>query len=155
MADLGAVKSLENGRARVEQGWIQGFMQQPIFKVEGHWWNRKHTVTMGYCVLGSIQHERATFRAQDYFTRAIGGNNIAAWNDAKGRTKEEVLEAFDKAIAIANVAPDPAGSINRSFSFTSVKIDFVEPEPPKPVDVVKEVKEYVNSLPESEVGLFV
>lgn len=149
--DVAAVETLKNGRAKVERGWVQHFMAQPIHKVEGHWWNRKHTTTMGYCVLGSIQYERAVFRAQEYFLRAVGGFSIPDWNDQEGRTKEEVLEAFDKAIDIANAAPDPAMSV----VYKSFKIKFTEPEPPKPVDAVKEVKEYVNSLPESEVGLFV
>jgi hypothetical protein len=37
--------------------------------------------------------------------RAIGERFIGDWNDAPGRTHAEVLEAFDRAIALAEAAP--------------------------------------------------
>ena len=55
------------------------------------------------CALGAI--EAATGRmgaegepAAAALTLAVGGR-LAAWNDAPGRTVEEVLSAFDRAIA--------------------------------------------------------
>jgi hypothetical protein len=39
------------------------------------------------------------------YVRRVVGVNVVEWNDAPGRTKEEVLAAFDKAIALAQKAP--------------------------------------------------
>lgn len=53
--------------------------------------------------------------ARQVFMGAIGGACILTWNDESGRTPEEVLEAFEAAIALAEqdearlplVAPEP------------------------------------------------
>jgi hypothetical protein len=39
--------------------------------------------------------------ARDVFRKVIDDENITRWNDSPGRTKREVLAAFDKAIALA------------------------------------------------------
>lgn len=40
-------------------------------------------------------------KAERCFRKVIGQENIMAWNDHPDRTVEQVYEAFDKAIAIA------------------------------------------------------
>lgn len=57
-----------------------------------------------HCILGAV---RAV--APEYFvvpaavytlTDALGSHNLANWNDTPGRTKDEVLELFNYAIAL-------------------------------------------------------
>ena len=61
------------------------------------------------CVWGALDGirtgEPTPFRKAEagatYITRAIGGRNIASWNNAPERTHAEVLAAFDRAIKLA------------------------------------------------------
>ena len=54
-----------------------------------------------WCSLGAIDSTGATWEnvgdAIHFFGRFVGGNNIAEWNDAPGRTQAEVVEAFEAA----------------------------------------------------------
>ena len=45
--------------------------------------------------------------AYTYLNKAVGDWRISNWNDMKGRTFEEVLAAFDKAIALAKEKEQP------------------------------------------------
>jgi hypothetical protein len=86
-------KLLIEGRERIEQGWCQG-----RFEAKG-----------SFCMLGAIRYDHQTTKwrraARKRLARALGlgqeadGNHIPNWNDAPGRTKDEVLQAFDRAIA--------------------------------------------------------
>jgi len=78
---------LEQGKKRIEKyGWTQ-FSNG----------NRRH----GFCVYGAITAEGGlTHQAYLYLQDCIGKRPVD-WNDEKGRTKEEVLELFDKAIELS------------------------------------------------------
>jgi hypothetical protein len=62
-----------------------------------------------YCVLTAIAGDEKVYHydAVRFFERANGigptesGISVIGWNDAPGRTQEEVLAAFDKAITLA------------------------------------------------------
>jgi hypothetical protein len=55
------------------------------------------------CIIGAVQTAQGAFwggsSAYDAIARAIGTPEIAVWNDRAGRTKADVLEAFDRAVA--------------------------------------------------------
>ncbi len=83
---------LIEGRERVERGWCQG-------KMRG--WGK-------VCAMGAIWPmnriitETAYEGAYARLHRAVGGRpewGVPQWNDVPGRTQDEVLAAFDKAIA--------------------------------------------------------
>lgn len=89
-------KTLIKARALIEQGWTQGAMERGV------------PGSMSYCVVGALR------KAKDYrscfgvertvFYRANSlRTDIESWNDSRVRTKAQVLEAFDKAIAYAGV----------------------------------------------------
>ena len=80
---------LIEGRKLVERGWCQGAFQKGE----------------RVCILGSfiddVEMSRQALRA---IASAIGRPGadacaVVRWNDHKGRTQEEVLAAFDRAIA--------------------------------------------------------
>ncbi len=83
---------LIEGHEHVERGWCQGACYR-----DG-----------AVCMLGALgfrndrRPEAEPLTVQKAMTRlehAIGTHAIGAWNDAAGRTKEEVLRVFDIAIA--------------------------------------------------------
>lgn len=95
---------LRAGKANIEsKGWCQG--DEKALAEEGH--------PHGFCVATSVTDvtgldNHTTYNtgidAMVLFKRANGIDPdlcIGRWNDAPGRTKEEVLAAFDKAIALA------------------------------------------------------
>jgi hypothetical protein len=56
-----------------------------------------------YCVWGAIEAVTSTSLEADRLYGAfrdygIKGKSITVWNDARGRTQEQVLAAFDRAI---------------------------------------------------------
>ena len=87
--------ALMRGRSRIERGWCQGKMASPT----------------GVCAIGALSgavvygHEAE--RAVKILNLAIGEgssqswHDVIRWNDAPGRTKEEVLDLYDRAIALA------------------------------------------------------
>jgi hypothetical protein len=93
---------LEAARARIEQGWIQRHPMQLMT-------NGKYA----YCMMGSI-YEQGGQRGADRFIcdQAIGALaqavvllsrnqvSLVSFNDNWGRTKRDVLQAFDLAIEL-------------------------------------------------------
>jgi hypothetical protein len=73
-----------------ERGWYQGYYKAPDGSV---------------CVLGAMSETMlpATLwdRAIDVADTVAGTDNLARWNDATGRTVEEVLIAMDAAYVVA------------------------------------------------------
>lgn len=58
------------------------------------------------CIAGSVfvTHPTMSLNLNKPFVflqKAIGADSIPAWNDTSGRTVEEVLAVFDRAIALA------------------------------------------------------
>jgi hypothetical protein len=115
---MDAIDVLMEARAYIEKGWCQGNyaqgVQQSPAPVES---------ARSWCVLGAIAHgagnpdptridlSAAEMQARDLITEVVSGGagwsvDVADWtaavkfNDTVGRTQEEVLEAFDRAIGI-------------------------------------------------------
>jgi hypothetical protein len=81
---------LVGGRANVAKGWCQNV------------YRRGDNV----CILGAIGFSNAKFneiswRAVVFLEQATHWRDISQWNDESDRTKEQVLAAFDTAIAFA------------------------------------------------------
>lgn len=72
-----------------------------------------------FCTLGAISQATYWGEAQSIFT-CVGVfrvanpqvNNIVDWNDTKGRTKKEVLAAFDKTVTLLQ-SPEAEAIIER------------------------------------------
>lgn len=101
----GATKILIAAKDKLENvGWVQGQSQR-------YDWDTNKVI--GYCALGAInvatdqllysRKGKAINQAVDCLQKAIGGAkySVVAYNDNIDRTKQEVLEAFDKAIQCA------------------------------------------------------
>ena len=87
------VETLKRGRARVELCWC------PFGGVDAYG---------GVCPSVAITEQfsleemvRELPPALDFFRQAICGGAIPDWNDTPGRTKAEVLAAFERAIELA------------------------------------------------------
>jgi hypothetical protein len=87
------VLMLQAARSKIEQGWCQGAMRQRG-KV---------------CMFGALSHEddgslsraAAEVLLAAIHSRGYSHGQVTAFNDAAGRTKEQVLEVYDAAIARA------------------------------------------------------
>lgn len=81
---------LIEGRARVEQGWCRHAYQKRTGEV---------------CMAGALGVRNALsvnvlqYDAIQRLRVAINGRDIEEFNDARGRTKEDILEVYDRAIA--------------------------------------------------------
>jgi hypothetical protein len=76
-------QALIAGRRRIEEGWCQGVMRT---------WG-------AVCAVGAISRNP---KALEVLQRAIGeGCYIPKWNDMPGRSKEDVLDLYDRAIALS------------------------------------------------------
>ena len=60
-------------------------------------------VALGFCVLGAVRFVTGAGADETNevaaMEEAIGIPDIGEWNDAPGRTQDEVVDLFDKAIA--------------------------------------------------------
>jgi hypothetical protein len=82
------------------KGWIQG-----TFEKDG-----------ACCALGALGNATGDVagcyfdevEAEHVLRRVVPNGRIVAFNDTPGRTKEEVLEAFDQAIALASAEKEAA-----------------------------------------------
>lgn len=82
-------KLLIEGRERIERGWCQGVMRK----------------LGAVCMVGALYEGTIGSDGNIYFNaelrlqRGAGTDDLPRWNDAPERTKDEVLQAFDRAIA--------------------------------------------------------
>lgn len=89
---------LEKSRKLILEGWCQGDLSR-----------YKYGETQ-YCSIGAVNDTASMDRSKGEWAGAIYylsismGNSITGFNDSPGRTKEEVLAAFDKAIELAKLA---------------------------------------------------
>lgn len=89
-----AYQILKTARAKLKEcGWIQ---------------DDYGDATRGYCSLGAMgaaAQELSLYdgrdKAEDFLAKAIKTDNVPKWNDNAYRTKEQVLEAFSKAMRLA------------------------------------------------------
>ena len=93
---------LKRARALIRKGWTQGAMRRFNRKGEPVAWCSYGALCDSLPELGVSSHEalaRVAGAAYASIERAMGGkNSMVAWNDHPGRTKAQVLRAFDKAI---------------------------------------------------------
>lgn len=114
---LGAVEALTEARdLLVSEGWTQGVYVELLNDDDSD-----SDVVCARCALGALRqmdasdhpHVVANLETQDILLAAMrqvdnnaGGDalvfhSVIEWNDADGRTKEQVIEAFNKAIELA------------------------------------------------------
>lgn len=104
---------LKKARTYVVQGWCVG---APAKTLSGMICHAKHPDAVSWCALGALWAPLPDFNAsileatnsQRLITEACnilkalsGEEEIFDYNDAPGRTKEDILELLDQAIAIA------------------------------------------------------
>lgn len=82
------LEALRTGRAAVERGWTQGQL--------------RNAVADEVCLMGGLP-DAFPFGALKYLARAVGVpvEALGVWNDEPGRTKAEVMDAYDHAIKFA------------------------------------------------------
>lgn len=100
-------QTLRRAKARIEKGrWIQG---DYVDKRDG---------VMCYCAMGAIQRSTTDFSKQNLAARVLAetlvedpafrrfktghaydSSTVVEFNDRRGRTRDQVLKAFDRAIA--------------------------------------------------------
>jgi len=92
------VEVFKKAKSLIKKGWCQrAFVKKGLFRVR-------------YCVVSAIGHATSNYDGQ-YFRIFINSNDLSSygnsdqviwqWNDQRGRTKKEVLKAFDNAIDYA------------------------------------------------------
>jgi hypothetical protein len=113
--DTQVMDRLKIGRARIEAGWCQGQMHRARFVA----WNSKRRHE--YCLVGAVRLDhpdvvdlQAAARTEHLIAAAMielghSWNQLADFNDFPGRTKAEVLEVVDLAIAMSRGEYRPRG----------------------------------------------
>jgi hypothetical protein len=117
-ADSDAVRVLLATRRLVRVGWCQGaWAKCGWLTVDAH-----SPLAHRWCLVGAFSRAAMTvpdypaqarfmarYRAEQLFVAAIGvpGMLIELWNDRPGRTKRQVLEMLDRAIALGRAATMP------------------------------------------------
>ena len=54
-----------------------------------------------HCAVGALGHTDADALSYQALNDVVGGHPITSWNDNRQRTHEDVMDAFDRAIALA------------------------------------------------------
>lgn len=99
MTKIGRVRALLNlGLRRISKGWTQRTM------------HRRVGTKLAYCAVGALQNTKLTtelvdgpdvyIAARKMLQRVVGGD-VVNWNDTKGRTQADVINAYKRAIANA------------------------------------------------------
>lgn len=96
-------KLLRKAKARIRRGWCQ---LADARDKDGVWTWPTRPTARAWCAYGALiqaypadaDSENAAF---NLMCRAIRTRSITRWNDKKGRTKTQVLAAFDRAILLA------------------------------------------------------
>ena len=104
---MNAEAVLRDARMRLEnpEAWTRGALAR---KANGDNCNTRSEHAVSWCPLGAIFCTPTDGRTRNVAVRRLADvisdsttYSIAAWSDALGRTHEEVLAAFDRAIADA------------------------------------------------------
>lgn len=181
--DYEAAQALKEARGYIDQGWTQYALSKVSY--EGYFNNIfKYRVHRSYCAVGAIQkavgpgnpelRKRMKIFIYEGVRRTDKGGisifGIEIWNDTAGRTKEEVLAAFDVAIKLAeegwveepvfkpvvrnpNQVSSLAYAYQKFFEFPAASLIQEKPKPKKKkLNVISDVQKFVNSLPEPEPG---
>lgn len=96
-------KVLKEARRLLSQGWCQKVLVKSF--------------PLQYCILGAINEASQPFGllvshdARQAVSRWVPDGVVSAYNDAEGRTQEEVLALMDRAItAIEKAVEEPTGN---------------------------------------------
>lgn len=94
------VQVLRKARALIKKGWCQGAYARAI---NGASVDPAHPGAVRFCAMAAISKiaQRHEHRAGMVLVSVINAG-ICGWNDRHGRTKTQVLAAFDKAIRAAS-----------------------------------------------------
>jgi hypothetical protein len=100
------VELLEAGLARIEKGWCQGANGRDGYgNIVGGPYLR---MAVSFCAGGAVSCDRKNTHSNvaiNYLWRTISldqpGINIPTWNDYPGRTKDDVIRLYQRAIEIA------------------------------------------------------
>lgn len=92
---MSVIEALKSAKLEIQQyGWHYGR--------ERDWQHRNGTTCAGVAIEDAcVRFNLRDGEAFEPFRKAIECRDVLTWNDAPGRTVEEVLAAFDRAIAIA------------------------------------------------------
>jgi hypothetical protein len=85
-------------RIAVPERWTQGVGAR---NSRNYCVGNRSASAVSWCALGAILRESESSSEPCRFLKEIVGPSIGGWNDAPGRTHAEVLDAFDRAIALA------------------------------------------------------
>ena len=94
---------LIEARRVIESGWCTRASARTDKGIPCEWDEAK---ACSWCSTGAVLHVASMFvparvYALRFLREAIGQYSIVGWNDAPGRTKEEVLAGFDRAIELS------------------------------------------------------
>ncbi len=96
------VAILKKARAKIEKGWCQDYLATTD---KGTPVSEKSRRAAKWCVLGAVgavtKSSREAFRCQQLLREVAGVDFLSTWNNAPGRTQEQVIRLYDKAIARA------------------------------------------------------
>ena len=105
---------LKAAKAKIEQGWTQNAEARTAPGGMDCYANCELAVC--WCAMGAVfvvvnASVLARWRHPDInnavaMLEAVVGGDVAVWNDEPGRTQDEVVAMFDKAIAMADMAEE-------------------------------------------------
>jgi hypothetical protein len=107
MSERTAVDVLRAARKFIEppDAWTQGPMRRTV---GGRVVAR--CLYAAICDAAGPIHVAARIGAEDLIRKAIGGGSIIGWNEVRGRTHAEVLDAIDRAIVAGEKAAGRSSS---------------------------------------------
>ena len=97
---LTIVDQLKEGRERVKKGWTQ---KTHARNAKGRSVGFRSPKAVQWCVVGSCDCANACVKylRSIVFSRYPNEQSIVTWNDRSERTQEDIIEAFDRAIELA------------------------------------------------------
>lgn len=88
-----------------EAAEVLRYARDVVLAEERNWIQGTRSYQDAYCAIGAIVEAKAQLPSYAVGTGAslvaVLGPGIAAWNDTPGRSYSEVLDAFDRAIKLA------------------------------------------------------
>lgn len=102
---MSIVQVLTEARSMIEKGWTQGWFAKTA---DGERVLEKNPKAVCWCMAGAYWATAPDWSARNdaegFLRQATGDESITNWNDTPGRTQQEVLAAYDKAIELAKEA---------------------------------------------------
>ena len=93
------ISSLNEGRKRIEKGWTRkAYARDAKSRLVAP----ESPSAAKWCVVGSCySNERGITYLRKAVYAKFGISTLSLWNDQSGRTQDQVLEAYDSAIELA------------------------------------------------------